>query len=324
MDFKFVNVENLTEEELLELLEYNKEVSKNKLRELNNLSNIKNKKKIEIVPSKKNFNVKKEEIIQEPIIQDDLNDETDEFEDEIDYYLSELRKININETDDITDSLPISSNYDYKKIIYRLIFEFKKDIKDINEIMQKEQKTLSKDELIELKEEINNSNKIIALLKEAQEEKQDHKEKSKVKNNLFFSTTSSGNVRVIEEMESIAEEYYPLFQELFKSIEDGSFKGIKRFTNNNELKGALEVRAPKVRVVFTKLSKNNYIAITAFTKKLTMNRGYILPVKMKYMEYKKEEKRFKDLVNDPDFIKKNEEYKDVLYSLLNSKKKKER
>jgi len=324
MEFKFVDVDNLTEEELLELLEYNKDVSKNKLKELNNLSSDKNKKKIEIVPSKKTFNVKKSEIVKEPIIQDDLDDETDEFEDEIDFYLSELRKININETDDITDSLPLRSNYDYKKIIYRLIFEFKKDIKDINDIIQKEKDTLTKDELLELKEEINNNNKMISILKETQEEKEESKERPKIKNNLFFLTTSSGNVRVIEELESIADEYYPLFQELFKSIEDGSFKGIKRFTNNNELKGALEVRAPKVRVVFTKLSKNNYMAITAFTKKLTMNRGYIVPVKLKYMEYKKDEKRFKELVDNPDFIKQNEEYKENLYSLLDSRKKKER
>ena len=324
MEFKFVDVDNLTEEELLELLEYNKEVSKNKLKELNNLSNVKNTKKIEIVPSKKTFNVKKTEIVNEPIIQDDLDDETDEFEDEIDFYLSELRKININETDDITDSLPLRSNYDYKKIIYRLIFEFKKDIKDINDIIQKEKDTLTKDELLELKEEINNNNKMLSLLKETQEEKNESKERPKIKNNLFFLTTSSGNVRVIEDLEGIADEYYPLFQELFKSIEDGSFKGIKRFTNNNELKGALEVRAPKVRVVFTKLSKNNYMAITAFTKKLTMNRGYIVPVKMKYMDYKQNERKIKTLVNTPDFIKQNEEYKENLYSLLDSRKKKER
>lgn len=200
--------------------------------------------------------------------------------------------------------------------------EFKKDINDINSIIKKEE--LSKKELLDLKNEINSNNKMISLLKESLEYKEAEKEEHKQKNNLFFSTTPSGNVRVIEELESIADEYYPLFQELFESIEDGSFKGIKRFTNNNELKGALEVRAPKVRIIFTKLSKNNYMAVTAFTKKLTMNRGYIVPIKLKYLEYKKEEKKMKELVDDPDFIIKNAEYKEKLYSLLGNKKKKVR
>lgn len=322
MEFIFKDIDNLTEDELLKLLDQNKEISNDKKRELTNLSNVKNKKKIEIITPKKEFIVPKESIETKEVIIDDLDDETDEFEDKIDFYLSELRKLDIKETDDILDSLPTRNNYDYKKIILRLIMEFKKDINDINSIIKKEE--LSKKELIDLKNEINTNNKMISLLKELLEYKEEEKEEHKQKNNLFFSTTPSGNVRVIEELESIADEYYPLFQELFESIEDGSFKGIKRFTNNNELKGALEVRAPKVRIIFTKLSKNNYMAVTAFTKKLTMNRGYIVPIKLKYLEYKKEEKKMKELVDDPDFIIKNAEYKEKLYSLLGNKKKKVR
>lgn len=322
MEFIFKDIDNLTEDELLKLLDQNKEISNDKKRELTNLNNVKNKKKIEIITPKKEFTVPKESIETKEVIIDDLDDETDEFEDKIDFYLSELRKLDIKEIDDILDSLPTRNNYDYKKIILRLIMEFKKDINDINSIIKKEE--LSKKELIDLKNEINTNNKMISLLKESLEYKEEEKEEHKQKNNLFFSTTPSGNVRVIEELESIADEYYPLFQELFESIEDGSFKGIKRFTNNNELKGALEVRAPKVRIVFTKLSKNNYMAVTAFTKKLNMNRGYIVPIKLKYLEYKKEEKKMKELVDDPDFIMKNQEYKEKLYSLLGNKKKKVR
>lgn len=324
MDFKFENTDNLSEEELLELLDYNKNVAFNKKTELNNLVSIKNKKKIEITTPKKNFFVPKKELIKEEPIVDDLDDETDEFEDEIDYYLSELRKIDLTEIDDISDSLPVRDNYDYKKIILRLIIEQKKEINEINELIKTEGSTFSKDELIELKEDIENNKKMMNLLKESLSTKKEDTVEQKQKNNLLFSTTPSGNVRVIDELESISPEYYPLFQELFESIEDGSFKGIKRFTNNNELKGALEVRAPKVRVVFTKLSKNNYMVVTAFTKKLNMNRGYIVPVKLKYLEYKRDEKNIKEQMDDPDFIKRNEEYKENLYSLLDNKKKKEK
>ena len=79
--------------------------------------------------------------------------------------------------------------------------------------------------------DINKNNKMITLLKESLKPPKEEKKEQKQKNNIIFSKTTGGNVRVIEELESIPSEYYPAFQELFDSIEDGTLKGIKRFSN---------------------------------------------------------------------------------------------
>ena len=263
------------------------------------------------------------EVLKEEVIKDDLDDETDEFEDAIEYYLSNLRELDINSITNLEDELPPREHYDYKKIILRLLIEYKKEINEIKEVID-EDKSLSKEELIELKEDINKNNKMMKLLKKSLEPVKEEKKEQKQKNNIIFAKTPGGNVRVIEELESIPSEYYPLFQELFESIEDGTFKGIKRFTNNDALKGTLEVREFKVRVVFAKLSKRDYMVITAFTKKVTNDRGYLLPVKAKISEYRQEEKTIKEKVGDPSFQEENKEYRDRLFSMLDTKKKKEK
>lgn len=324
MEFDFSDIENLTQEELLERLDHNQKTAVFKKGELGKLKEIKNKKKIVITTSPKTFTVPKEELIEEVIEEDDLNDETDEYEDVVDFYHEELKKIDIDKISDLEDELPPRDHYYYKKIILRLLLEYKKEINDINEILDTEGDSLLKEELLELKDDINKNNKMINLLKESLKPQEKEKTEQKQKNNILFDTTAAGNVRVIEELESISPEYYPLFEELFSSIEDGSFKGIKRFTNNNDLKGAIEVRLPRVRVVFTKLSKNDYMVITAFIKKVNFNRGYLLPVKSKYGEYKQKEKDYEEKIKDPSFQEENKEYRERLFSLLENKKKKEK
>ena len=322
MEFNFSDIDNLTEEELLERLDHNQNTAAFKRSELEKLKGIKNKKKIVIETPPKTFSVPKE-VLKEEVIKDDLDDETDEFEDAVEYYLEDLRELDIDSIDDLEDELPPREHYDYKKIILRLLIEYKKEINDINEVM-KEDKDLSKDELLELKEDVNKNNKMIKLLKESLKPVKEEQKEQKQKNNIIFSKTTGGNVRVIEELESIPSEYYPAFQELFESIEDGTFKGIKRFNNNRDLKGALEVRGFKVRVVFTKLSKKDYAVITAFVKKVDIDKGYLTPLKSKIADYRQEEKYIKENLEDPSFKEENEEYREKLFSLLDNKKKKEK
>ena len=86
-----------------------------------------------------------------------------------------------------------------------------------------------------------------------------------------------GNIRVIDEIEKISKsspEFCSEFLELFQSIQDGSFKRVKRFLNNNKLVGISEVRGFKPRVVFDRIGKNDYAIITAFLKKCDNDRGY--------------------------------------------------
>ena len=70
-----------------------------------------------------------------------------------------------------------------------------------------------------------------------------------------------------EEIWHLTKDFYPSFLELIKSIEDGTFKGVKRFTNNHDLLGVNEVKAHQVRVGFVRLAVDTYALITAFVKK---------------------------------------------------------
>ena len=328
MDFDFSDIDNLTQEELLERLDHNQSTAVFKKGQLEKLKEIKEKKKIVITTPPETFTVPKEEIIEEEVIVDDLDDETDEFEDAIKYYLTELRNLvknsDIDKISDLEDELPPRKHYFYKKIILRLLLEYKKELNETKEVLDTDKDSLSKNELLELKEDINKNNKMITLLKESLKPPKEEKKEQKQKNNIIFSKTTGGNVRVIEELESIPSEYYPAFQELFDSIEDGTLKGIKRFSNNNALKGILEVRGFKVRVVFAKLSKKDYVVITAFTKKVDVDRGYLLPLTSKVTDYRNEEKYIKENLEKTPFQEENKEYRERLFSLLENKKKKEK
>ena len=59
-------------------------------------------------------------------------------------------------------------------------------------------------------------------------------------------------------------------------------------------------------------------------KKVNFNRGYLLPVKSKYGEYKQKEKDYEEKIKDPSFQEENKEYRERLFSLLENKKKKEK
>ena len=238
------------------------------------------------------------------------------FEDEIEYYISSMKEITADNIDsEIEDVLPVRKNPNYRTILYRLKLEALRNIREIEELFEEadetEDLTIFKDEVILEQRKISYIDKALTQQKSS-EVTQEQEEK----NNIVFVPTSGGSIRVLDEMERIPQEYQAGFKELFDSIQDGTFKGIKKFKNNNALNGIIEVKGFQVRVVFARLNKNTYALITAFIKKCDNDNGYVSVLKQKVADYRTISEQLKKNLSNPEFMDQQREYKEELYRLL--------
>ena len=238
------------------------------------------------------------------------------FEDEIEYYISSMKEITADNIDsEIEDVLPVRKNPNYRTILYRLKLEALRNIREIEELFEEadetEDLTIFKDEVILEQRKISYIDKSLTQQKSS-EVTQEQEEK----NNIVFVPTSGGSIRVLDEMERIPQEYQAGFKELFDSIQDGTFKGIKKFKNNNALNGIIEVKGFQVRVVFARLNKNTYALITAFIKKCDNDNGYVSVLKQKVADYRTISEQLKKNLSNPEFMDQQREYKEELYRLL--------
>ncbi len=309
MKFKQADLETVSLMDLIEIMDFNKNLAVQKVDEL--------KKLRQIIDDNKNYvTAVTGELEQKEATEKSTDEENDDFEDEVDFYLSELNNLtkdNIEEK--ITQVLPVRKNYNYERIIVRLQLEAVKEIKDILELLHSEEENISKEELEQFKEEIEFQKQKIALLKKAlQKEKEE--EKGKEENKLIFVPTASGNIRILSELEKIPSSYHDNFRELFLSIKDGTFKNVKRFNNNRELIGICEVKGLGTRVLFTRLGKNTYAVITAFLKKTTKDKGYMDLMKRKISSFNVMENFLRQHLDDEEFLKLNEEYERELFNIL--------
>ena len=292
--------------------------------ELNNLeqqdiriSKIKNEihrlKLNNIVENKENKIETINEVTKEEII------EEDSFKDEIDFYLGSYRQLSEDFTkEEINSILPKKKNIKYNDILLRLSLESIKEIKEVKEILRTEDISLEEKELCNriIETETRKINYIKSkLITNDKEEVEEIEEK----NNIVLVPTSSGNIRLIDELEHIPSDYYEGFKELIESIIDGTFKNVKVFANNSQLVGMTEVKAFKIRVVFTRLNTNTYALISAFVKKFDKDKLYQETLINKVREYHKIESRLKDNLDNQEFLEENEKSVNDLWNLLSPK-----
>lgn len=254
------------------------------------------------------------------MIYDEADEVNSELDDKVDYY-----NYLISSTDDCEDlqdqiesSLPNPNTGDYKTIVLRLKLKLLKSIKETADFISECREEFDDEDLEEYKEEIRLCSKKLEILKsEINEEVNENK--TSTKNNFFFPVSSMGNIRVIDEIEKISKsspEFCSEFLELFQSIQDGSFKRVKRFLNNNKLVGISEVRGFKPRVVFDRIGKNDYAIITAFLKKCDNDRGYKDSLELKIQKYMSQRDNIVKRLNNPEFRALNEQYTNELFGKL--------
>ena len=278
-------------------------------------------KKLKELSSKSTKRVENDNKIPEKeMIYDEVDEVNSELDDKVDYYNYLISSIDDCEDlqDQIESSLPNPNTGDYKTIVLRLKLKLLKRIKETADFISECREEFDDEDLEEYKEEIRLCSKKLEILKsESNEEVNENK--TSTKNNFFFPVSSMGNIRVIDEIEKISKsspEFCSEFLELFQSIEDGSFKRVRRFLNNNKLVGISEVRGFKPRVVFDRIGKNDYAIITAFLKKCDNDRGYKDSLELKIQKYMSQRDNIVKRLNNPEYRALNEQYTNELFGKL--------
>ena len=311
MSIDFDNIEGMSVDEMISLLDQKRRTAEIKREEIKKLSS-----------AIKSIETNKTEISEE-VLDIDFNDDIveDNFEEEVEYYISEFFALKKYDKDSIIDVLPSPNNYDYERIVLRIIAELTHDIKDLKEIVITDSSNMSINDLKEYKDEIISSYNKVSILKEILFAEEKTEEKEDKKNKLIFvPIKGSEKIRVFEELKDVPDEECEGFIELLESIKNGTFKNIRRFVNNESLNGALEVKGYQVRILFQRLSKDCYAIISMFIKKQQNDSGYRKSLKLKYIEYKDMEKSLKESIKDPDFMKKQQEYEEELFKRLGNDK----
>lgn len=262
----FIDTNTITDdEELLKALKHNNKVSSSMKQE------IKEMEKLDEANKKMSFKIEKQNFEED----DEYEEEQDEDSDYLYYYepikdvsedisITELEKI-------IKENLPSKNNPNYFKIISRMMAEILKEIMEYEEIKSD---SIGEKEIIEETQKLIDLNKRKINFIRSTKEKETNEEEVK-ENNLYFLKTTSGNIYCLNDLDKIKNEYYESFEELFKSIKDGTFKRAKRLNSNNLKTSSLsEVRGFKTRVLFDKLDENNYIIIMCVVKKCNYDNGY--------------------------------------------------
>ena len=274
----FIDTNTITDdEELLKALKHNNKVSSSMKQE------IKEMEKLDEANKKMSFKIEKKNFEED----DEYEEEQDEDSDYLYYYepikdvsedisITELEKI-------IKENLPSKNNPNYFKIISRMMAEILKEIMEYEEIKSD---SIGEKEIIEETQKLIDLNKRKINFIRSTKEKETNEEEVK-ENNLYFLKTTSGNIYCLNDLDKIKNEYYESFEELFKSIKDGTFKRAKRLNSNNLKTSSLsEVRGFKTRVLFDKLDENNYIIIMCVVKKYNYDNGYKKSLETRGLTYR--------------------------------------
>ena len=305
--FETVDLEKITEDKLLKILDENRKKALGLNQKL---------KELQETP-------KKPETLTPPSSVEKTVQEENTFENEIDFYLNNLNSITQNMSEeDIMHLLPPRRKANYQEIILRLKLECMKSLRELREFMEKED-SLKSEDLDSIQMGVELERKKLETINQLLLLQPIEKEESSIKNHFVFVPTSGGNIRVLDEIDNIPTEFYTSFMTLFQSIQDGTFKGVKRFTSNVKIAGISEVRdvANQTRVVFDRIGPDTYAIITAFTKNVMQSHGYNEQLERKIGNYRSWLPRIKENLKNPEFLKEQELYEQELWNKLNSSEK---
>lgn len=263
-------------------------------KELEELLEAEAKEKEEKEQTSKKTTLEKKETIKEKI---KLSDE------EAEYYFEEFMNLEENINERYLDTLPSIKHERYYEIIEIILLKLNELLKEWNDYFH--DSTLKKEELLEIKKEILLIKKRKELLIKAYNRTIKESKEDEIENQLLFLETDSGNIQAIEEIKSIDSSFYERIVELLKSIKDGTFKNVKRLVENDKVKGIPEVKGYQVRVVFERISSNQYVIISIFTKKSDSDRAYRQNLEQKIGRYKKKKSEIKKQCTDPKYIEDN-------------------
>ncbi len=262
-------------------------------------------KKFEAIPQSRSLIADTSEEPEE-IIDEGMMDEDEEFEldDDTIACIEEYRMLNAGDMEGLLSILPPKDSYDFVPVIYRLLAESLKEMKEMTEIQVLE--GMEPDT-----EFMENEKGKMAMLYELLEEEEKNEEPVESFNNIILAPNISGKIFVLDDIDHISLEYNDAIYKLVESIINGKFKSPKRFTRTNGIfhsfSGICEVRGFQIRVLFQRLNHNTYALFSIFIKKTTSNRGYLDYLESRTIEYSKVADKIKSLVENEEFMKMNDD-----------------
>ena len=248
--------------------------------------------------------------------------ESDQFENDILYYMSELSSLKTGSSkEEIKEVLPDKDDYDYEKVLLRLMTEL---VRENNEmIIFSDEEGISLEEKEFLTSEIEENLRRKEILKELVTEKEKEEENEvHEENKLIFMPTQSGNSCVISELKHIDSEYYESFASLFESIITGKFKNLRKFSPNSAVAGLFEVKDFGIRVILSRLGPREYCVISAFTKKTDSNKDYQEQINLRASNFRKLEASIKENIKNEEFMQLQATYQEELFNMLGRESKK--
>lgn len=310
MEFIILDLDTATEEQLKAAVECNYRTFRLMSSKIETL------KKANEQALKKAQQKKEETFHQQEPIEEVVDDIDAEFEEEVAFFVSDVKKLPEEAIEENIESvLPSRKHYEYERLLKRIIAELFKDYNEIEEYMltesmePEEQEELLHDQTIFLR-------KIKAISKQLTLTIEEITQTPVIENELIFVPTSGGNIRIFDELDHIPSNYYKKFESLFASIKDGTFKGVKKMQGS--LEGLAEVRdiPSGSRVTFMRLDKNRYAVISAFVKKSDNNSGYQKMVENHYQSYRQQEPALKTNLDNPEFLELHKQYELELFRKL--------
>ena len=260
----FIDTTNITDKkELIEALKSNVRTASNVRKEISKLKNA-------ILSDSEALEENKEQCI----ICDDSDEEDEDLEYE--YYYEPIKAISMDEesekiTEIIEQSLPNKNNSNYFNIVNRIKAEIFKEILVYSSMLDE---TSDLEFIEEVKSCINFEKLKLSLVKN-RENSQKIDSTNETKNNIVFFNKNSDRTYAMDDIKNINSEYYESFLELLESIEDGSFKNIRRLTTaNNKINSISEVKEFKTRVIFDKVGNNTFVILQLAVKKSDFDKGY--------------------------------------------------
>lgn len=273
-------------------------------------------------------------IIKEENITTENIDESNSLNEEINYYYSRIKDLNITKNDEslkkIIKELPSKKNSNYQNIILVIIVFLIKEINEIKNLIESEKNTTPKEELEDFKKDIldiqNKINTIIYISNTNTLEDKNTSETELSLNNIVFLETETGNIYALNDINnnSVSNEYYEGFYELISSIEDGTFKNVKYLTSgNNKTARISEVKSFKRRVIFDRVGYDTYVIIGIFIKKSDKDKSYLEPLKNRIAIYRRNKDNIvKKIKNEENYLESQKEILNQIYKLLKPNTKK--
>ena len=191
-----------------------------------------------------------------------------------------------------------------------LILGLFRELKEYQNMATHAYKENDTSELMEIKAMALELEEKITLLKELREEQEFEKEICKddtKKCKIIFFETPTNKPYFIEDIEG-HEESFNSFKRLFRSIQMGNPKNIKRF--DGHLTGLSEARDMRrqTRIFFDKISDDTYIIINAIIKKSDNSKGYREQLIERYRNYQARKEAIIESINDLQFLKRQADY----------------